>query len=57
MSSLRTSFRRLLSTRRSAYVAGVQFCDGCAGVTDRVTRAAAHHSSQKVKLTSRTIHI
>ncbi|MFD0367777.1 hypothetical protein [Streptomyces sp. NPDC127114] len=57
MSSLRTSFRRLLGLLRSAQTADVRFCDGCAEVTDRVDRATAGRRSRELALTFYAPHI
>ncbi|MFI8767401.1 hypothetical protein ACIGN6_21145 [Streptomyces sp. NPDC053792] len=57
MASLRTSFRRLRGVRRSPSVADVQFCDGCAEVTDRVARASARRRSQEAALTLHAIRV
>ncbi|MFF6885473.1 hypothetical protein ACFY9F_20140 [Streptomyces sp. NPDC012421] len=57
MSSLRTSFRRLRTPRRSPDVTGVQFCEGCAEVTDRAARATARRRSQEAALSLHSIRV
>ncbi len=47
MSSIRRSIRKFRRARNDAFVASVRFCDGCAEVSDAVSRSAELRRTQE----------